>query len=182
MTTSTQHSLPAGTWTVDPAHTRIGFVARHMMVSKVRGTFGSYTADVHIGDDPLESSLRAEVEMASIDTGNADRDGHLRANDFFDVEHHPVMTLTSTSFVPNGDAHVMHADLTIRGVTRPVEFALEFDGVGQDPWGATRAGFTASATINRKDWGIEWNAPLETGGVLVGEKVQIELEVQLVRS
>lgn len=184
MTTNpdTTTDLPAGTWTIDPTHTRIGFVARHMMVTKVRGSFGTYTADVSIGANPLESSVRAEVEMASIDTGNADRDGHLRTNDFFDVATHPTMTLVSTSFEVSGDAYVMHADLTIKGVTRPVEFALEFDGVGQDPWGGTRAGFTASTTINRKDWGIEWNAPLETGGVLVGEKVQIELDVQLVRA
>jgi polyisoprenoid-binding protein YceI len=174
--------IPAGTWSVDPTHTRIGFVARHMMVTKVRGSFGDYSADVTIGDDPLASSLSATVQMASIDTGNADRDGHLRTNDFFDIEQHPTMSLRSTRFEADGEAYRMHADLTIKGVTRPVVFDLELDGVGQDPWGGTRAGFSATTTINRKDWGIEWNAPLETGGVLVGEKVQIELDVQLVKS
>lgn len=174
--------VPAGTWTVDPTHTRIGFVARHMMVTKVRGSFADFSADVHIGERPSESSLRAEVQMASIDTGNAERDGHLRTNDFFDIEQYPTMTLRSTGLTGDGERFAMDAELTIKGVTRPVTFELEFDGVGQDPWGGTRAGFTATTTINRKDWGIEWNAPLETGGVLVGEKVEIELDVQLVKS
>ena len=174
--------LTPGVWNLDPTHTTIGFTVRHMMLSKVRGTFSEFTAEVNVDADPLQSSLVAEVQMASIDTGNAERDGHLRTNDFFDVAQYPTMTLVSTSFRPRGDAFVMTADLTIKGVTHPVEFDLEFDGTGQDPWGGTRAGFTASATINRKEWGIEWNAPLETGGVLVGEKVQIELDVQLVRS
>ena len=175
-------SIPAGTWTVDPTHSRIGFVARHMMVSKVRGSFAEYTADVHIAEQPVESTVVAEVQMASIDTGSADRDDHLRTNDFFDVEQFPTMSLRSTGFESTGDDYRMHADLTIKGVTCPITFDLEFDGVGQDPWGGTRAGLSASATINRKDWGIEWNAPLETGGVLVGEKVRIELDVQLVKS
>ena len=181
-TTELSTLLPAGTWTVDPTHTTIGFVARHMMVSKVRGSFGEFSADVTIADDPLRSSLTAEVQMASLDTGNADRDGHLRTNDFFDIEHFPTMTLRSTGFEPAGDDFVMHAELTVRGVTRSVDFDLEFAGTGQDPWGGTRAGFTATTTINRKDFGIEWNTALETGGVLVGDKVQIELDVQLVQS
>jgi polyisoprenoid-binding protein YceI len=175
-------SIPAGTWTIDPTHSRIGFVARHMMVTKVRGSFGEYSADIEIAENPLDSQLSAEVQMASIDTGNADRDQHLRTNDFFDIERFPTMSLVASGFEGAGDTYAMHADLTIKGVTRPVRFELEFDGVGQDPWGGTRAGFTATATINRKDWGIEWNAPLETGGVLVGEQVRIELDVQLVKS
>ena len=181
-TPSSTPTIPAGTWTVDPTHTRIGFVARHMMVTKVRGSFHEFTAEVEIADDPLASRLSAEVQMASIDTGSADRDGHLRTNDFFDVERHPTMRLVATGFEPAGDHYVMHADVTIKGVTKPVDFDLEFDGVGQDPWGNTRAGFTATTTVNRKDWGIEWNAPLETGGVLVGDKVQIEIDAQLVKS
>ena len=175
-------SVPVGTWTVDPTHTRIGFVARHMMVTKVRGSFADFSADIEIAENPLESKLVATVQMASTDTGNDDRDGHLRTNDFFDIETFPTMSLVATGFEQDGSDFVMHADLTIKGVTKPVDFELEFDGVGQDPWGGTRAGFTASTTINRKNWGIEWNAPLETGGVLVGEKVQIELDVQLVKS
>ncbi len=173
--------LPAGTWEVDPVHSRIGFVARHMMVTKVRGSFDEYSADVHIADDLTQSTLVAEVQMASIDTGNVDRDGHLRTNDFFAVEQYPTMALRSTGFGVDGAGIAMRADLTIKGVTKPVVFSLEFDGVGQDPWGATRAGFSATATINRTDFGVEFNAPLETGGVLVGEKIQIELDVQLVK-
>ncbi|MEX2627047.1 MAG: YceI family protein [Ilumatobacteraceae bacterium] len=184
MSTTDQIStqLPAGTWTVDPVHTTIGFVARHMMVSKVRGTFGEFSADVTIGDDPLQSTVSAEVQMASIDTGNADRDGHLRTNDFFDIENHPTMTLRSTGIEAKGDGDVMHADLTVRGVTRSVDVDLEFNGTAQDPWGGTRAGITATTTINRKDFGIEWNTALETGGVLVGDKVDLELDVQLVKA
>jgi polyisoprenoid-binding protein YceI len=174
--------LAPGSWSVDPTHTTIAFVARHMMLSKVRGTFGEFTADVTIGDDPLQSSVTAEVQMASIDTGNPDRDGHLRTNDFFAIDEFPTMTLRSTGVEPDGDDYVLHTELTVRGVTRPVDFALEFGGIGQDPWGNTRAGFEASATINRKDFGIEWNTALETGGVLVGDKVQIELDVQIVQS
>jgi polyisoprenoid-binding protein YceI len=174
--------LAPGSWSVDPTHTTIAFVARHMMLSKVRGTFGEFTADVTIGDDPLQSSVTAEVQMASIDTGNPDRDGHLRTNDFFAIDEFPTMTLRSTGVEPDGDDYVLHTELTVRGVTRPVDSALEFGGIGQDPWGNTRAGFEASATINRKDFGIEWNTALETGGVLVGDKVQIELDVQIVQS
>jgi polyisoprenoid-binding protein YceI len=181
-TGATSATLPAGAWTVDPTHSRVGFVARHMMVTKVRGSFADFSAEIEVAENPLESKLSAVVQMASIDTGNAERDGHLRTNDFFDIEQFPTMSLVATGFSAAGDDYVLRADLTIKGVTKSVEFALEFDGVGQDPWGGTRAGFTAATTINRKDWGIEWNAPLETGGVLVGEKVQIELDIQLVKS
>ncbi len=185
MSTDTRPTAPqiaAGAWNVDATHTRIGFVARHMMVAKVRGSFSDFTAEVHIADDPLRSTLVAEVQMASIDTGNDDRDGHLRTNEFFDIEQHPTMSLRSTGFRAEGEALHMHADLTIKGITHPVVFDLDFEGTAQDPWGGTRAGFSATATINRRDWGIEWNAPLETGGVLVGDKVQIELDVELVRA
>jgi polyisoprenoid-binding protein YceI len=171
-----------GTWTVDTTHSALGFVARHMMLSKVRGRFTDFTAAIEVADDPLDSTVSAEVQMASVTTGEEGRDNHLRTNDFFDVENHPTMTLRSTGFDRDGDDYVMHADLTIKGTTRAVDFGLAFEGVGQDPWGGTRAGFTASTTINRKDFGVEWNAPLETGGVLVGDKVTIELDVQLVKA
>jgi polyisoprenoid-binding protein YceI len=175
-------SIPAGKWTVDPSHSRVGFVARHLMVTKVRGTFKEFTAEVVVADDPLESTVHVEVEMDSIDTGNADRDGHLRTNDFFDVPEHPVMTFHATGFQPVDDSEFkINADLTVKGVTRPITLDAEFEGVQTDPWGGTRAGFSASTTINRKDWGIEWNAPLEAGGVLVSDKVEIELDIQLVK-
>jgi polyisoprenoid-binding protein YceI len=177
--------LTPGTWTIDAAHSTLGFVARHMMLSKVRGRFTDFTATIEIADPPQNSTVSAEVQMASVTTGDEGRDNHLRTNDFFDVESHPTMTLRSTGFEAagdDGDDYVMHADLTIKGTTSPVDFELEFAGVGQDPWGGTRAGFTASTTINRKDFGVNFNAPLEAGGVLVGDKVTIELDVQLVKA
>ncbi len=179
---STITAIPAGTWNLDPTHTHIGFTVRHMMVAKVRGSFNDFSAEITVGENPLESSLSAVVQMASIDTGNADRDGHLRTNDFFAIDEFPTMSLVSTGFVDNGGSYTMNADLTIKGVTKPVAFELEFDGVGQDPWGNTKAGFSASATINRKDFGIEWNAPLETGGVLVGEQVRIEIDAEIAKA
>jgi polyisoprenoid-binding protein YceI len=175
-------AIPAGTWNVDPTHSRVGFVARHMMVTKVRGQFSDYTADVMIGDDPLDSKVSVTVQMASVDTGNADRDGHLRTNDFFDIDTHPTMAFESTRFVADGDDYKMIGDLTVKGVTKQVEFEVEFEGLGTDPWGGTRAGFEAKAVIDRTDFGVEFNAPLETGGVLLGDKVTIELDVQLVKA
>ena len=179
---STVTALPAGTWSLDPTHTHVGFTVRHMMVAKVRGSFSDFSAEIIVAENPLESSLSAVVQMASIDTGNGDRDGHLRTNDFFSIDEFPTMTLTSTSIEPKGDDFVLHADLTIKGVTKSVPFDLEFAGTGQDPWGNTKAGFSASATINRKDFGIEWNAPLETGGVLIGEQVKIEIDAELLQA
>jgi polyisoprenoid-binding protein YceI len=183
-TTSSSASvdLPAGTWSLDPTHTHIGFTVRHMMVAKVRGSFSEYSAEITVGENPLDSTLSAVVQMASIDTGNGDRDGHLRTNDFFAIDEYPTMTLQSTGIEAKGGDYVLHADLTIKGVTKSVAFDLEFAGTGQDPWGNTKAGFTASATINRKDFGIEWNAPLETGGVLVGEQVKIEIDAELLKA
>ncbi len=183
MSDTATSTLTAGTWSLDPTHAHIGFTVRHMMVAKVRGSFADFSAEITIGENPLESSLSAVVQMASIDTGNADRDGHLRTNDFFAIDEFPTMTLVSTSFADNGGgSYTMNTDLTIKGVTKPVAFELEFEGTGQDPWGNTRAGFSASATINRKDFGIEWNAPLETGGVLVGEQVKIEIDAEIVKA
>ena len=178
--THTTDILPAGKWSIDPTHSRIGFSARHMMVSKVSGEFREFDAEIHVEEDHLQSQLTAEVQMDSIDTGNSDRDNHLRTNDFFDIENHPTMTLVSRSFQPTEGKFLMSADLTIKGITKVVEFEITFEGAGQDPWGGTRAGFSAVTTINRRDWGIEWNAPLEAGGVLVGEKVVIDLDIQLV--
>ena len=174
----TTTSLPAGRWTIDRAHSSVGFTVRHMMVSKVRGRFADFDAEIVTAENPLESSLRATVQMASIDTGDADRDQHLRTNDFFDIETYPQMTFVTTGITESGGEHQLHGDLTIRGVTRPVTFDLEFGGAGKDPWGNTKAGFTVTGTINRKDFGIQWNAPLETGGVLIADKVAIELDIE----
>lgn len=174
--------LTPGLWTVDPSHSTVGFVARHLMVTKVRGRFGTFTGTITIGDDVLQSKLEATADIATVSTGDDARDGHLRSADFFDVENYPTMTLVSTGIDPRDDEFVLHTDLTIRGITRPVDFRLEFDGVSQDPWGGTRAGFTARADVSRRDWGLEWNMALDTGGVLVSDKVTIELEIEAVKS
>ncbi len=174
--------LEAGTWQVDTAHSSVEFTARHLMVSKVRGRFTSFSGTIEIAEEPLESSLQASVDLASVETNDAKRDDHLRSADFFDVENHPHMTLVSTGIRPDGDGYVLSADVTARGVTRPVQFHLEFNGVERDPWGGTRAGFTATTEVNRKDWGLEWNVPLDGGGLLVSDKIKITLEVEAVKA
>ena len=170
--------IPAGTWTVDASHTEVGFTARHLMVSKVRGQFTDVEGTVVVGEPFSASQVTATVQLASIETGSADRDAHLKSADFFDVENNPVMTFVSTEVSED----TLKGVLTIKGVTRPVEFDLEFGGVATDPWGNTKAGFEAEAEINRKDWGLEWNVALEGGGVLVSEKVKIRLDVQLLKN
>jgi polyisoprenoid-binding protein YceI len=174
--------LTPGVWNVDPVHSSVGFVARHLMVTKVRGRFSSFTGTVTVAEDPLASKVEASVDIASIDTRDETRDGHLKSGDFFDAETYPTMTLVSTGIDKDGSDYVLHTDLTIRGITKSVDFELEFEGVSGDPWGGTRAGFTAEAEINRKDWGLEWNVVLETGGVMLGEKVKIQLDVQAVKA
>lgn len=175
---TTLKDLTPGVWTVDPSHSTVGFVARHLMVSKVRGSFTEFTADVKIGDQLEDSTVSATVQLASVSTGSEDRDGHLKSADFFDVENNPTMTFTSTKVTPD----TLEGDLTIKGVTKPVTFDLEFDGVSADPWGGTRAGFEATTEINRKDFGLTWNVAVEGGGVLVSEKVKINLDIQLVQA
>lgn len=170
------NTLAPGTYAVDPSHTEIGFTARHMMVTKVRGTFSDFTADVVVGDSLASTTVQAEVQMNSVDTRSEDRDNHLRTSDFFGIEEHPSMTFRSTEITESS----LTGDLTIKGQTRPVTFDLEFNGVSPDPWGGTRAGFEATTEINRKDWDLTWNVAVEGGGVLVGEKVKIHLDVQLV--
>jgi hypothetical protein len=174
--------LTAGTWNVDPSHSTVGFTARHLMITKVHGTFKTFSGSITVGADPLQSSVEATVEMSSVHTGDDGRDGHLRTGDFFAVDKFPSMTLKSTGISSQGDRYLMAADLTMKGVTKSVAFDLEFEGVSKDPWGNTKAGFTASAEINRKDWGLEYNAVLETGGVVIGEKVKISLDVQAVKA
>ena len=169
--------LTAGTWTVDPTHAEVGFVARHLMVAKVRGRFTEVSGTVEVGETLAETSVRAVASAASVSTNQADRDGHLRSADFFDVEAYPELTFVSTSVSSDS----MIGDLTIKGVTRSVTFDLEFDGVQADPWGNTKAGFTATTAINRSDWGLTWNAAIEGGGVLVSDKIAITLEVELLK-
>lgn len=177
-------SLTPGVWNVDPSHSTVGFTARHLMVTKVRGRFTAFSGSLTIADEPLASSVTATVEMASVSTGDSGRDGHLQSPDFFDVAQFPTMSFTSTSIERDGDddEFLLHGELTIKGVTKQVTFELEFDGVATDPWGNTKAGFTAETEINRKDWGLEWNVALEAGGVLVGEKIKLQLDIQAVKA
>ncbi len=175
-------ALTAGTWNIDPSHSTVGFTARHLMITKVHGTFKTFSGTITVGTDLLQSSVEATVEMVSVHTGDDGRDNHLRTGDFFEADRFPTMTLTSTGITANGGNYLMAADLTIKGVTKSANFDLEFEGVSKDPWGNTKAGFTASAEINRKDWGLEYNAVLETGGVVIGEKIKITLDIQAVRA
>jgi polyisoprenoid-binding protein YceI len=151
------------------------------MVSKVRGSFTSFTGTVTIAENPAASSVQATVDTVSLSTGDDGRDAHVRGADFFDVENFPTMSLASTGLQAKGDRYVLNANLTIKGVTKPVSFDLEFDGIATDPWGNIKAGFAAEAEISRKDFGLEWNVALEAGGVLVGDKVKLQLDIQVVR-
>lgn len=175
-------ALTPGVWTIDPSHTTVGFVARHLVVTKVRGRFGAVAGELTVQPDLLNSSVVATIETASVTTGDDGRDEHLRSADFFDVDNFTTMTFRSTAVRRDGDGFVLVGELTIKDVTRSVELDLEFEGVQGDPWGGTRAGFTASAEVNRKDWGLGWNVALETGGVLVGEKVKLQLDAQVVKA
>jgi polyisoprenoid-binding protein YceI len=170
--------LTPGVWNVDASHSVVGFSARHLMISKVRGRFTDFSGTVTIAEDPLQSTVEANVDLSSVTTGDDQRDAHLKSGDFFDIENHPHMTFASNSLKADGEDFIMTGDLTVAGRTRTVDFELEFDGVEKDPWGGTRAGFTASTEISRKDWELTWNVALETGGVLVGDKVKIELDVR----
>jgi polyisoprenoid-binding protein YceI len=170
----------AGTWTIDPSHSEVAFSVRHMMLSKVRGRFGAFTGTITTGATPEESHVSAEIELASITTGNDQRDAHLRSPDFFATDVHPTMTFRSTGLRPAGDHWVMTGELSIKGITRPVELRTELLGIGPDAYGGTRAGFTATTSINRHDFEVNWNAAIEGGGVVVGERVDIHLDIQAV--
>ena len=176
--------LTPGVWNIDTAHTTIGFTARHLMITKVRGRFGAVTGALVIAEDPLQSSVQASIEMASVETGDEGRDGHLRSPEFFDVENHPTMTFVSTAIrgTTPGTEFVLLGDLTIKGVTRAIELDLEFEGVNPDPWGGTRVGFTAEGEIDRRDFGLDFQVALDNGSLLVSEKIKIQLDVQAVRA
>jgi polyisoprenoid-binding protein YceI len=181
-TTSTELSQLTGEYTLDPAHTRIGFVARHAMVTKVRGAFNEFTGSARIdGVDLAGSSVRVDIDVASIDTRNPDRDAHLRGADFLQIERYPRISFVSTQVRPTADGVQITGDLTIKGVTRQVSVPFSFEGEATDPFGNTRVGFEGSTTINRRDFGITWNAALETGGVLVGNKVTLEFDISAVK-
>jgi polyisoprenoid-binding protein YceI len=179
---STQLTLPqAGTWKIDASHSTIGFTARHLMISKVRGSFTSYAGSIQIGPAPAESSVEVTIDAASIDTRDAQRDAHLRSGDFLDTEHFPTLHFRSTGVVQTGPSTgTVTGDLTIRGVTQPVELGIELLGVVTDPWGGERIGIVATGEIDREAFGLTWNMALEAGGVVVGRKVQLEIEAEAV--
>jgi polyisoprenoid-binding protein YceI len=172
----------AGTWQVDPVHSEVSFVVRHMMVSKVRGRFDTFSGTVVTADDPLQSTVTASVDLASVNTGHADRDNHIRSEDFFHVEKHPTLTFQSTGIRKDGDDYLLDGDLTLRGITKPVTFKLEVNGFGPDAYGGTRGGFTATTEVNRHDWNVNFQGPVPgvPGGVLVSEKATLHLEIEIV--
>ncbi|MFN8394041.1 MAG: YceI family protein [Bacteroidia bacterium] len=171
-------------WIADAAHSEVGFRVKHLMITNVKGNFANYTANVTTEENDFgKAEINFSADTASITTGNEQRDGHLRSGDFFDSENHPHMTFRSTSvsgFDGSSDFQV-HGDLTIRGQAHPVTLDVEFGGVAKDPWGNTKAGFTISGKINRKHWGLTWNAPTEAGGLLVSEDVKLHIDLQLLR-
>lgn len=182
--TLTPTSEVTGTYTIDPSHSRIGFVARHAMVTKVRGSFSEFEGTgKFLPNDPTASSLALTIKAESIDTRSADRDAHLRSNDFLAMEQYPEITFISTQVEKTGDTRYKVAgDLTIRGVTNPVTIDLEYTGSSIDPYGNQRVGLEGGATINRKEWGVNWNVALEAGGVLVSEKINLEFEVSAIKT
>jgi polyisoprenoid-binding protein YceI len=180
-TATTIPGYVAGTWDIDPVHSEVGFSVRHLMVSKVRGRFGTFSGTFVTGENPLDSSVEATIDLSSIDTSNADRDAHIRSADFFDVDQHPELAYRSTAVRQDGSNFVVDGELTIRGVTKPVALELEVNGFqGETPFGDSRVGFSATTEINRDDYGITFNAPLEGGGVMLGQKIQIALEIEAI--
>ena len=170
----------AGTWTIDPVHSEIGFSARHMMVSKVRGKFTNFSGEIVTGNDPLQSSATAVIDLKSISTGHDQRDAHLRSADFFEVETYPTMTYRSTGVRFEDDNYILDGELTLKGVTKRVPLVLELNGFGPDPFGGHRAGFSASGEINRRDFNVNFSAPLQNGGVVVSDKITLHLEIEAV--
>ncbi|KMS78835.1 YceI family protein [Streptomyces flaveolus] len=173
-----------GDYTIDPAHSTIGFVARHAMVTNVKGGFKDFTGTLHLdGADPTKSTATLDVQMASIETGNPDRDGHLKSSDFFKIDEFPVMTFRSTKAESlGGDDYRITGDLSLLGVTKPLTIDLEFNGVAKDPFGNERVGFEGKAEILRSEWGLTWNAALETGGVLVSDKIKLVFDISAIKS
>lgn len=171
-------TLTPGTWAIDPSHSEVSFAVRHLMVSKVRGTFSRFSGTITVHEDLARSAAEASIELHSVDTRDERRDTHLRSADFFDVEQYPVMRYRTTALRPDGDTFVVDGDLDLHGVTRAVPLRLELNGVQADPWGGLRAGFSATGEINRRDFGIDIAMPLDGGGVVVGDRVTISIEIE----
>lgn len=173
--------LSTGTWTVDPVHSSVEFTIRHLGLAKVRGRFNSFSGLLEVGEDPASSSVAADIDLASVDTNNADRDGHLKGTDFFGVESQPTMTFRSTAIAGSGSGYTLAGDLSLNGIAKSIELDVEFYGTETYPMdGSTRAGFSASGTLSRKDYGIEFDIPLGADKLALGDKVVIELELQLI--
>jgi len=173
--------LVAGVYEIDGAHTSVEFVGRHLMITKVRGRFSAVRGQITIDEEPTKSHVEVEIDVASVSTGNGDRDAHLTSGDFFDVEHYPTITFASTGVKPlRGNTWELVGDLTVHGTTRPVTLQVDFDGGGASPMGDERIGFSAATEVNREDFGLTWNVALETGGFLVGKTARIELAVQAI--
>jgi polyisoprenoid-binding protein YceI len=181
---ASEYAALTGDYTIDTAHSRVGFVARHAMVTKVRGSFNEFEGSIHLdGENPENSSGRVTIQAKSIDTRNSQRDDHLRSNDFLDMDNHPEITFVSTAIKQNDETtFTVVGDLTVRGTTKSVEIPFEYTGSATDPFGNQRVGLEGSVVINRKDFGVNWNAALETGGVLVSEKVTLEIEVSAIKN
>ena len=175
-------TLPqAGTWVIDRSHSSVEFVVRHLVVSKVKGRFSEFEGTITVDpDDPLASAVETTIQVASIDTGDEQRDAHLRSGDFFDVEQFPTITFRSAGLRQDGGDFEVAGDLTIRGVTKPVTLTLEYNGSSPDLWGGHRAGFSGETEVNRREFGLDFDVKLDTGGALVGEKIKIHLEVEAV--
>ncbi|MGY0230393.1 YceI family protein [Longispora urticae] len=173
----------AGTFALDVAHSRVGFLARHMMVSKVRGSFGEFAGEITVAENPLESSVNVTIQASSFTTNNEQRDGHVKTDEFLGIDTFPTITFVSTGVKDvDGNEFVLDGDLTIRGVTKQVELAVEFEGIAKSPWGQEVIGFSATTEIDREEFGMTFNATLETGGVLVSKKIKIEIEAEAIRS
>jgi polyisoprenoid-binding protein YceI len=180
MTATATTKLTAGTWAIDPVHSSINFWVRHLMVTKVRGKFDTFSGTVVVAEDGTPS-VHAEIAVDSVNTGNDQRDAHIKSADFFEVEKYPVATFTSTAVKPNGNNYLLHGELTLKGVTKPVTLDLDFYGANPGMGHGEVAGFEASVVLNRKDFGIDIDLPLESGGVVVGDKVTITLEIEAVK-
>jgi polyisoprenoid-binding protein YceI len=178
--TATIPGYITGTWDIDAVHSDVSFSVRHMMVSKVKGRFGTFSGTIVTAADPAQSSVTAEIALDSIDTNNEQRDGHIKSADFFDTDNHKTIDYVSTSVSGSGDTWTVEGNLTLKGVTKPVPLKLELNGFGPDPYGGTRAGFSASTEISRSEFGIDISLPLDGGGVVVGDKITVTLEIEAV--
>ncbi len=182
---TTETEIPGyevATWNIDPVHSEVGFAARHMMVSKVRGRFTNFSGQLVTAEDPTASSVTAEIDLKSISTGNQQRDDHIRSADFFEVETYPTMTYRSTGIRVEDGEYILDGELTLKGITKSVPLHLELNGFGPDPYGGVRAGFTATGELDRRDFNVSFNAPLSNGGVVVSDKIALNLEIEAVKA